>query len=337
MECALWRHIKMWNPFQDFPREYGTPGRKGIVYSCKELLEKMKLFNCKTDFYTSLYSFEQLNEAGNRGNYTTSVLNNLYLESDKGSLEPVLKLHEYCSTRNLYHSFFFSGRGFHFYIGTKPGAINKKGAITNAQVDICDSLDLKIGINGDSDIDGHVIGNLAQLVRVPNSFNIKRKYFCIPLRVEDLTTLEDIKQKAKKPRAGIPIYGKELLDLTPFDREPEFKDCELAYEMPTGSIDVSKINVEKFVPCMRELLSKRFIKHRERYLLIIYLRDLGLPLETTIELLRRNLDTKVFKHCVFEEHQAHWCYRRLDLVFPKCETLKGEGLCCDDNCKGAGL
>ena len=199
----------MWNPFQDFPREYGTPGRKGVVYSCKELLEKMKLFNCKTDFYTSLYSFEQLNEAGNRGNYTTSVLNNLYLESDKGSLEPVLKLHEYCSTRNLYHSFFFSGRGFHFYIGTKPGAINKKGAITNAQVDICDSLDLKIGINGDSDIDGHVIGNLAQLVRVPNSFNIKRKYFCIPLRVEDLTTLEDIKQKAKKPRAGIPIYGKE--------------------------------------------------------------------------------------------------------------------------------
>ena len=330
----------MWKgPFSDFPREYGCPFRVGILKSPSELISKLNIHNCRTTFFTSLYSFSELNPAGNRGNYGSANLNKIYLESDKGSVEPIKLLHNYCRQRKLLHCFFFSGRGFHFYIGTSGDVKNKKGTVTNSQLSICNDLGLKPGVDSESDIDSHVIGNLAQMVRVPNSFNLKRKCYCIPLRVSDLSkTVEEIKLKAKKPCPGIPIYGKDFFDLTPFDSEPITKDYDIKVDIPDGSVNVDSINVDKFPNCIKFLLNQHDIKHKERFILISYLRDSGLPLSVTVELLRKYMPYKIFRHCVLEEKQVYFIYKRTDLKFPCCKSLMKEGLCKNaENCRGPEL
>lgn len=326
-----------WNPFLSFPRELGLPYRTGILLSKKDFIEKINLYNCKTTVFTSLYSFKELNEQKTRGVYSSAILDKIYLESDKGTVEPIKKLHEYCVSKDLVHCMFFSGRGFHFYIGTSGEVQNSKGAVTNAQMDICKECNLHIGINTDSDIDGHIIGNLAQMVRVPNTLNLKRHLYCIPLKEEDLISVDHIKQIAKQPRPGITVYGHKLLDLKPFDSEPQtaFYDSQISIEEP--EINLESIQIDKFPMCIRAILSEKVIKHKARYLLILYLRDLGIPQSNTLAFLRTHLDAKTYTHCVVQERQPMWIYKRTDLQFPNCETLREWGFCKNDKCEGAGI
>lgn len=332
----------MWSPFADFPREFGAPYRVCILKNSEELLQKVNLYNHKTSVFTSLYSFSQLNDKGNRGIYSTAVINKIYFDSDKLSLEPIQKLHSYCSERNLYHCFFFSGGGTHFYIGSEGNLKNPKGAVTNSQVKICDELNLKVGANGGSDIDSHAIGNLAQMVRVPNTYNLKRKLYCIPLSVSDLTLdIEEIKEKAKKPQYGIPVYGSKMLDLTPYDSEPIVKQ-ELSVKDEIASLELEKINTEKFPPCVRSMLTESFKldhNHKLRFALIVYLRDLGLSESAVIEFLRKILNAKLFRHVILEERQVYWCFKRRDLTFPSCISLLKDGVCKneDGKCRGQEL
>ena len=328
----------MFNPFSDFPREYACPNRVGLLNSMEDLIRKLNIHNHKTTFFTSLYSFTELNPVKNRGIYSSAVINKIFLDSDKHSLAVIKSLHQYCMDKDYIHCFFFSGRGFHYYIGATGELKNKKGAVTNAQMKICDDLKFKLGANGDSDIDSHVIGNLAQLVRVPNSYNIKRKAYCIPLKKSDLTTIEHVVEKAQKPQLGISVYGHKYLDLTPFDSEPILQEYDVSVESPGVSLSADKVNKESFPVCIRSIMTDRLINHKERYYLIVYLRDLGLDLSSVIEFLRKNLSSKEFSHCVLTERQPYFIFKRNDLVFPHCDTLFKEGVCKNDGkCRGTGL
>jgi len=329
----------MWNPFGDFPREMGYPYRRHIVYNSKQLIEKLNLYNHKTPVYTSLYSFEQLNGALNRGIYTSANINKIYFDLDKLEIESLRKFHEYALKKDLFHTMFFSGGGFHIYIGTSGKDLkNKKGAVANCQVGIANELELNVGINGDSDIDGHIIGNIAQMVRVPCSYNLKRHKYCIPLKKEDLTDIKTIERKSRKQIFGIKVYGNKLLDLTPYDGEPITNSYEnIEFDLPMENIGLSNINIEKFPACIQSILKESFINHRQRYILILYLKELGIPIEDTLNILKNSLDWKVFIHCVREEKQPYWIYKRGNLSFPSCGTLRGEGFCVDKNCSGANL
>jgi len=334
-----------WNPFNDFPREIGYPARKNLVWSMPELIQTVNLYNKRSTIFTSLYAFDKTNKNQTRGIYNSARIRQIYYDIDTPkTIEPVQILHEYCLDQNYLHCFFCSGGGFHTYIATKyPNNLkNKKGAVTNAQIHIADELRLKIGVNnGEVDIDGHIIGNVAQLVRVPGSYNLKRKLYCVPVTRQDLQTdLETIQKKARKQIPGVYVYGKEYLDLAPFDSEPVTEKYEfdiVPLGVAQGSIGIEKINVKTFPPCIKSLTEKRLLSHRERYILIIYCRELGLLIADTIALLQKFLDPKTLYHCLRQEKQPYWCYRRTDLMFPSCETLKAEGLCTDQTCQGAKL
>ncbi len=328
----------MWlGPFMDFPREYGLPNRVGLIHNKQEFFDKINLYNTKSTFFTSLYSFAEVNQSGTRGIYSSAKINKIYFDSDKPSLEPLQRLHTYCQQKDLYHCFFFSGGGTHFYIGASGEVQNKKGSVANSQIRISEECNLKIGIDDNSDIDGHIIGNIAQMVRVPNTFNLKRKLYCIPLKAEDLTSLDHIKELAKAPRPGIPIYGHKYLDLVPYDSEPPTKNYDDLIQLPEYPINIEALKTENFPMCIKALLTDRFIKHRARYILILYLRELGVPLETTIIFLKDCLDRQTYVHCLKQEKQPYWLYNRRDLTFPSCETLRNWGFCKNEKCQGAQL
>jgi hypothetical protein len=329
---------RIWNPFNDFPREFGVPSRVGLLHSMQELIEKVNHYNGKSAIFTSLYAFDEIKN--NRGVYSSARIRQIYFDLDSPEdLDSARALHGYCEKVGLMHSMFFSGGGFHFYIATTyPNQlINKKGAVGNAQISIADAAKLTIGVNNHSDIDGHCIGNTAQLVRVPNTYNLRRRLYCVPLRRSDLETdLEEIRERAKRQHSGIFTYGSKFLDLSSFDEESINKRPSFEFDISQGSIR-GEIKIEHFPPCIRKLLTEKFIRHRMRYIVILFCRELGLPIETTIDLLRKYLNPRVFAHCVGEERQPYWIYRRQDLNFPSCQTLKNEGLCPDSNCPGVAL
>jgi hypothetical protein len=261
--------------------------------------------------FTSLYSFERVKPDG-KPDYDSAKITHLFFDLDNDNAEANMKkLHQYFSVLNIIHTVLFSGGGYHVYAAVKyPNFFkNKKATIFNAVTNICDKLGLTVGINEHSDIDAHTVGNIAQLVRVPGTFNIKRKKFA----------------------SNMIGYGKIYCELEEFDREPEQR-----YRIPAvdfgDSIGIDNINVEKFPPCIKSLLTKKLIKHRERYIVITYCKDIGLPLKDTILLLKNHLEHRIFHHCCYEERQPIFIYRRGDLSFPSCETLRREGLCVE-NCK----
>ena len=324
-------------PFNEFPREMGFPSRgkkNRVVYSLKEFLEKVNRYNGHCTVFTSLYSFERINSDG-KADYDSARIRHIFFDLDNGqSFESIKKLHNYFIENGLRHMMFFSGGGFHMYLAVKyPNYLkNKKASIFNAVVEICDKLGLKIGINEDYDIDAHAVGNLAQLVRVPNTYNLKRKRFCIPLSHLDLlSSPECIRDLAKKQRICLDIYGKNYFDLKPYDREPVIK-----IDFPAGTFDgevgLDKIDIEKFPPCIKSLLSKRLLRHRERFFIISYCKEIGMPIKDTILLLRKYLTPKTFHHCIRQECQPMWVYRRGDLSFPSCRRLQIEGYCPKENC-----
>ena len=118
-----------------------------------------------------------------------------------------------------------------------------------------------------------------------------------------------------------------------YDREPDVK-----YRIPETDfgdsigIDNVNVNAEKFPNCIRQLLTKKYLKHRERYIVITYCKNIGLPLKDTVLLLKQYLEPRIFNHCLNEERQPIFIYRRTDLSFPSCQTLERNGLCITKNC-----
>ncbi len=327
----------MWQgPFTTFPRQLGFPSRACIVYNMTEFLAKVNKYNCKTkDVFTTLYSFDSIIETA--PDYSSARIQHLFFDLDNGNcLESMNKLHEYLRQQDLQHCMFFSGGGFHCYVETDyPNNLkDKKSAIFNAVMQIADNLQFKAGIDEHSDLDAHTIGNIAQLVRVPNTYNLKRKRFCIPIYHKDLKlNLEEIYKLASSQRTPLVIYGSKQINLESYDREPIEKYRTPAIE--TGdSIGIEQINIETFPPCIRKLLTAKFIKHKHRFYLISYFKEIGLPLRDCILLLQKYLDSRTYNHCVHEERQPVFVYRRSDLGFPSCERLKKDDLCVDsENCR----
>jgi hypothetical protein len=318
----------MWaGPFGEFPRQLGYPSRGEIVYTMKEFLDKINLHNGRTTVFSSLYAFDKINSDG-KPDYDSARIGHLFFDLDGDNCHTnVNRLHEYFIRENLQHMIFFSGGGFHTYVRCCGSIRDKKSAIFNAVTDVADKVGLTVGINEHSDIDAHTVGNLAQLVRVPNTWNIKRKKFCIPVN-EDLLNqdLHAVQTYAEKQHFQLTTFGEQSLDLTLFDREPIEK-----YRIPVmdfgDSIGIDNINIDSFPPCIKALLTKKLIKHRQRFIVIEYCKEIGLPLKDTISLLKHYLEPRVYNHCVYEERQPVFIYRRGDLGFPGCEKLRQEGLC----------
>jgi len=327
--------MKWKGPFASFPRDMGFPSRakqNRVVYNMDEMLKKVQLYNGRTHVFTSLYSFDKIFENG-IPDYDSARIEHIYFDLDNGTcMDSAQKLHEFFLERDLLHTMFFSGAGFHLYLAVQyPNQLkNKKSAIFNAVVELADKLKFKVGINEHSDIDAHTVGNVAQLVRVPNTYNVKRRRFCIPIYHEDFEKdMQHFYQLAKTQRMPIKVYGSVKLDLSVFDREPKVK-----YRIPsidTGqSLGVDKINVDAFLPCIQALLTKKNLKHRERFIVITYCKEIGLPLRDCILLLKKYLPNRTFQHCVFEERQPLFIYRRADLMFPSCGRLMSTGACQED-------
>lgn len=296
-----------------FPREIAFPNRV-LINSQKEFYENFNKYNgIKQKIYFSLYNQDK-----------DIDLISFDLD-DKNCFTNCKKIHYYLKSKNLKHLMTFSTRGFWIYIYTKnyENLENKKDALKNSQLYILKQAEVNV-----DEVDKHILGDIARISRLPCSFDTKRKRYCIPLKEEDLLIdYEYVCELSEKQRTQFTYYGSDLLDIKQFDRK-----CEQCLDIPVLNYD-SKMIIEKdsflkTLPlCLAQVLVRGDTHWRERFFIILYLREKGFMISEVIEVFRQFMSPEKFQQDIIKERHVQLIYQRQDLVMANQETLIKEGIC----------
>lgn len=319
--------------------EIGLPHRI-IVDSEEKALDIINKNLLTHNIYFTVYRFKELKENG-KINYDSGVINKLFFDLDENDcFEDAKRLHEYLSKKNIFHSIFMSGRGMHIIIYTTTNVKNKKDAVFNSQNYFIKKLDLNV--------DKQVLGDLARLRRVPNTFNLKAKRFCVPITGEELMNLnsEEIYNLAKCQRFFNSVIGGKLFNLEHFDTKIKTRNGNdsLKYNIESISLKISNEinllngitrNIEMPEFLFNLLKSRKWHWNKEngwrvRALIILWLRDKGLNIFECEEILKKFLTAEEFYHCKNVERQIEYLYKRdisspNPMVFPTVNWLLANG------------
>lgn len=315
--------------YNKFPRQIAIPHRI-LVEDRRKLYGLINKYNGRKRVYASVYNYTG-NEIFDRENLDVDKIF-IDIDGEEESLDDANKLATYLLRKNYKFTMIFSGGGFHFYIFTKSygNLSNKKTTLLKAHLHLKNRLKI--------DIDDHIVGDLARVATVPYTLNTKRKRFAIPITLKDLAlSYEEICQKAKKQFHKFEIYGEEFFDLKPFSNgvDDDFEFCLVEYdERVRAKIDEDKL-LKELPPCVAVLLANGNRKRagwRGRYLIIVYFRDKGLLPGNICDIIKKYLTTTKngkpeWKHCLQDEKQVSYLFRKDDNMFPTCEKVKMEGYC----------
>ncbi|MHA1869050.1 MAG: hypothetical protein ACTSXD_13485 [Candidatus Heimdallarchaeaceae archaeon] len=308
--------------FLKFPREIATPKRQ-VVWSLKEFIRTINRLNTKKNLYTSLYAYSC---EGNNIDYDKPIIDKIFFDLDgKSAKNDIYKLLE--KTEKYKKIIIFSGGGFHLYILTKDRIFRSpniaKSSLLYYQENFTKNLDLE-------SLDTHVLGDIRRITRIPNTFNLKRKRFCIPVFESEIEMAEDLAIQQRKENLSSFIHGEKFLSMKEIG-----EDFYYQYKIFTEDGDLyehkydgeDEIDLKNVPPCIEKLLKKRKLGWQERTVLILYLKENAYFINETIHILKKYLTPKKFYHCVKEEKQPYYLYQREDMYFPTKEKLVSMGLC----------
>jgi hypothetical protein len=312
--------------FFRFPREIGFPKR----YLVKSLDEFKKLIAeniAKLDIYTTVYSFEKLD--GNKPDYGSAVIDKIFFDFDEDdSFDNVKELHKKLKNLDLLHTIFFSGGGFHVYVFVKLD-----NSLPSDKKSLAITKIAKLLAKGYDEV---CTGDLARLTRLPNTFNFKRKRFCVPVSEEDLNLgLDFIKAKAKAQQPSFYFYGNKILNLN--NLANSYNSEEQKISSLNSSQTIHNINIFELPPFLAKILEehkKCWVKAtgwRDRYLIILWLRELGFNKLDVKNFLAKNLTPDEYNHAIFEEKQVDYIFseaRQIGekaYIFPSPEVLASWG------------
>ena len=284
--------------------EIGLPRK--VCNTKEEVLKIIKANNGIKNLYQTVYNFREMN--GNKPNYNSANINRLFFDFDgEGCWIEAKKLHNFLYEKDIKHSLIFSGGGFHILVYTSQMIYkNPKATILNAQRYFINQLDLKC--------DKQVLGDCARFRRIPNTFNVRRKMFCIPLTKQQFDLGEEkIKKLAQKQNFVKEFIGKNVFDIKQFDCEIENR-----FEFDIKKFE-NNFSEEYFKNCpdvIKYFLSQENLGWEERGDLILYFKEKGFTQEEVLQILKNHLSEKKFRHCIYEERQLQYLFSRDDLVFP---------------------
>jgi hypothetical protein len=334
--------------FDKFPREIGS-SRK-IVHNKDDMINWINRSNGYKNCFTSVYKFNEIKktERGQKADYYSAEIDKIFFDFDiepdnpdrsdayddrETALNALNRFHEYLDNRNIKHAMFISGGGFHGYIFCGYNVLEyKKQALQNAHMHFIDTLDLKI--------DNKIPGDIARITRIPNTYNLKREKFCVPILPEEIKEYDadELFELAKSPRLDVdPVVGEKKLFLENFDHNKvksqyqtngnEIEDIvEKEINIEGGHYDLEKLNPPESI---RYILNKDGkLDYRDRYILIMFMRENGLSEDDCVQMMKEILSDQKFYHCTQEEcghlrnGQITYLYSRNDLHFPTEETIR---------------
>ncbi|MEM5866354.1 MAG: hypothetical protein QXG39_00340 [Candidatus Aenigmatarchaeota archaeon] len=296
--------------FNEFPREVANPNRR-LVYSKEEFYNFVNKFIKFTNLYTSVYHFRVVDRERNKPFYDSAVVDKIFIDVDEPSELPnLLNIHQWLCKKELLHTIIFSGKGFHLYIILKEldeglsGWI-KKEAIRRWVLDNIQNLKF----------DEVVLGDLARITRIPNTFNFRRGRFCIPLTSEHLEkSYEEICEIARKQNFKYEFFGKKKVSLNVKEVKSTWENLEKNFKFEErGQVILTPIDFPPFIKKIIEKKKKFWDKSmgwKERYIIILWLKENGYTFKECVEYLKTILTKEEFIHCVYDEKQPQYIYSK---------------------------
>jgi hypothetical protein len=306
----------MFKLFDTFPREFGK--KRVFVPDRKTFVTLINKYNGLIDCYTTIYSVPTHHA------YSESVVDKIYFDLDSSQCwEDAKRLHNWLveNQNNVFHYINFSGGGVHVYIPIAPLTGNKKEKLRWVQENIIKTTKIKVDL--------HVIGDIARISRIPNTWNPKRQRYCIPLMEPDFDlSYDNLRKQAMSPRTydGC-LFGDKMLDVRITGHIPERYYTEPEDVPEVKATEECADLVNKLPQFIISLLVSCRCGWRDRYLTILAMREAGFPKSISIMIAKRYWTPEKFKHSVFEERQFDYLYTRDDLFFPNWELLEREGYC----------
>ncbi len=311
-----------------FPREMGNPKRK-VARNMTQLLDFINANNGVSNLYLSVYNFLEFRKPWMHPIYESAIIDRIYFDFDQKikengewvsqpAYENMLKLHEWCMKHDYIHFPRFTGSGYDTIVLT-----NSNTFIKNKQVCVWDAV-LWLSKKLNFQVDPQVKDVLPRIYRIENSFNIKEtaRRFCIPLN-KDIIYLgeEKIREIAMKQRFTNNSYGTKFWNIVDFDAEfSQFDDF-----LPMMDFNIDEKNFaelsEKIPDCVKAILSRKDLGWEERRIVVLALRDNCYLLDETISILRKHLSAKKFTHCMRDERQPSYLYKKDNYMFPHQEKL----------------
>lgn len=218
------------------PKELAFPHRVEVNGNLYNLIEK---YNGKRNIYFRIYNGE---------------IDKIFFDLDNSTAYAYCcKLVKWLLQQDYMFTVLFSGGGYHVYVKCKPAT---KELLYNSQKYIEQLLNIKN--------DPHINGDVARISRVPNSFNCKRKLYCIGLTVEELKAGQEfIKQKATKPNELLHYYGSKEIDLGLLPKVTEQHERATVEIVELSTDD----NIMKLLPkkIKQFLMNKELATHKNRF------------------------------------------------------------------------
>ena len=308
-----------------FPREVGLPRK--IVWNIKEFLDYINLYNGrKKAIYQSVYYFTRYStNSPVKPEYDSAVVDCLFFDIDDKSCnayEQCKKLHQDLIKEDIKHKINFSGRGYHLYILTASCDLKyKKEAVRGGQRYFIDKLNLKV--------DEQVIGNVAQLARIPNTYHPKAGKFCIPLTKEQFEMGDNFISSLASSQNFVKniAIGNKLFDIKRWDIKEKTEFDGIVEGLQPINLCSQALCIQDLPLCISKCLNNNNLGWKGRYLVISYFRELGYSMKDVYEILKQYLSEIKLYHCVQQERQLQYLFNRNDLVFPSCERIKEDGFC----------
>lgn len=283
--------------FNDFPREIDMRTRK-VISNKKQLEHYLKTTNGKANLTTTVYGFRALKPKGNRCEYNTAIVPHFVMDFDAdqatrvhgSTLEEaqaiccseVLLMTNMLRRKGIQHATWFTGGGFHIWVklnqtyALDPMAMNDMlfsgRVVINQWVK---RFNLKT-------LDPVVSFRPDRHIRIPNTFNFKRKLWGIPVDAADLekgwSAIEEI---AAEPSPGMKLvkgFGMEI-EIVKRDSQMLFEErydsTSKTFTMEDIEIDIANINNIPMLPCLSQAACEKGSNppHKPRSYLMMYLMD----------------------------------------------------------------
>jgi len=275
----------------DYPREVldiGSNGEKGfrrLVSNSNQLSNYWEGKNGSGNVYMTAYGYRATQAPKHhRVDYNTPIIRHFVLDFDckdftnKGReveftfvQEQVRRLHQHFSINDYEHYIWMSGGGFHIWIPLKKTLTPSNGLevsrIKNAGKMYLIKLHKELNLPSN---DPTVAFDTAGMIRIPNSYNMKRGCWSIPLTSEEIikSSHDELIELAQTPRSGFIQHGTVKFDLV----VPERK--HVSFRKEKRKIDLPDISLDKILvlPCIAQAaLGEGNPIHRARFHLANYL------------------------------------------------------------------
>ena len=331
----------------------GNPKNRLIVRNSQERRTYIEEYVKTNPIYITVYPFKKIIKEDLYEMHKYAQVKWVVLDLDPDDCEPyeeMMRIHKIALENNKLHRIHLSGRGFHVFIFIESNLKYPKIAIANfwdylhgdkhgkyenpfdmakyyesPKLGICDSTR----------------GDLARIIRFPNTYNFKSNCYCITLDSQALskcTRLEQFQSLARVPYkpTGDIYFGEDRWDISEFDcTEEQYKNLGSTHlhmsNIDYGNIEINKeveFDYEDMPHCMRYIIEHVDLHFPERNELIKFLinrTDLLIPYyeEDVMGVLWKLRKKNKWLNWFFQHSREDIIYRNVKVIQDNIHIMSG--------------